>query len=178
MNDRAACCGVCLIPRKREKSSRRARRSQKMLIMPSPLANVFMKAVILSPLHPLMGDAFAMLAVTGRKTGRRISTPVNVTLQDGEYLVISLRNRMWWRNLLDGRAGELHHRGKTFPVTARILDQAPKVLPVLKSFFEAYPCREKYFGIRTDPGGHALEHDLTRAAEERVAVFLAPRGSG
>jgi len=146
--------------------------------MPSPFANAFMKAILLSPFHALMGDAFAVVTVTGRKTGRRISTPVNVTLQDGEYLVISLRNRTWWRNLLDGRAGELHHHGKTFPVAARILDQAPKVLPVLKRFFEAHPGRENYFGIRTDPEGYAFKDDLTRAAEERVAVFLAPRASG
>jgi Domain of unknown function (DUF385). len=146
--------------------------------MPSTLGNAFMKAIIVSPLHGLMGDGFGLITVTGRKTGRRISTPVNVSLQDGEYLVISYRNRTWWRNLLDGREGELHHRGKTFPISARVLDRASGVLPVLKTYFEAYPGREKYFGIRTDPGGLCLEEDLARAAEERVAVFLTPRPSG
>jgi deazaflavin-dependent oxidoreductase (nitroreductase family) len=120
--------------------------------MPSTLGNAFMKAIIVSPLHGLMGDRFGLIAVTGRKTGRRISTPVNVSLQDGEYLVIRYRNRTWWRNLLDGREGKLHHRGKTFPVSARVLDRAPGILPVLKTYFKAYPGREKYFGIRTDRG--------------------------
>jgi deazaflavin-dependent oxidoreductase (nitroreductase family) len=146
--------------------------------MPSPIGNAFIKAIIVSPLYSLMGDGFAVVTVTGRKTGRRISTPVNVSLQDGEYLVISYRNRTWWRNLLDGRAGELHHRGKTFPVSARILDQAPGVLPVLKTYFEQYPGRAKFFGIRTDAAGHIPEDDLARAAEERVAVFLTARPSG
>jgi hypothetical protein len=146
--------------------------------MPGSFGNAFMKAIILSPLHGLMGDGFAVIIVTGRKTGRRISTPVNVSLQNGEFTVISFRNRTWWRNLLDGRGGELHHRGKTFPVAARVLDRTSGILPVLKTYFKAYPAREKNFGIRTDPEGLALEEDLARAAEERVVVFLTPRSSG
>jgi deazaflavin-dependent oxidoreductase (nitroreductase family) len=146
--------------------------------MPSAFGNAFMKAIIVSPLHGLMGDGFALITVTGRKSGRRISTPVNVSPQGLEFLVISYRNRTWWRNLLGGRSGELHHRGKSFPVSARILDQAAGVLPVLKSFFEQYPDRAKYFGVRTDAHGVVLREDLTRAAEERVAVFLTPLPSG
>jgi hypothetical protein len=146
--------------------------------MPSAFGNAFMKAIIVSPLHGLMGDDFAVVRVTGRRTGRRISTPVNVSLQGREYLVFSFRNRTWWKNLLDGREGELHHRGKTFPVEARILDQPSGVLPVLKTYFEQYPSRAKYFGIPMDAEGRLREEDLKRAAEERVAVFLAPRASG
>jgi hypothetical protein len=147
-------------------------------LLPSPFGNAFMKAILLSPLHAMMGDELAVIAVTGRKTGRRISTPVNVSPWDGEYLVLSTRTRTWWRNLQAGRQGELHYRGKDFLVLARVLDRASGVLPVLKTYFEAHPGREKYFGIRTDPGGRCLEEDLRKAAEERVVVFLKPLPSG
>ncbi len=146
--------------------------------MPSAFGNAFMKAIIVSPLHGLMGDGLALITVTGRKSGRRISTPVNVSPQGREFLVLSYRNRTWWRNLLEGRSGELHHRGKSFSVSARILDQASGVLPVLKSYFEQYPDRAKYFGIRMDVKGVVLQAELARAAEERVAVFLTPLPSG
>jgi hypothetical protein len=146
--------------------------------MPTKIGNLFMTAIITSPLHGLMGEGFAVIAVTGRKTGRRISTPVNVSPQAGELVVISYRSRNWWKNLLDGRTGELRHRGKTIPVVARILDQTPGVKSMLKSYFDQYPGRAKYFGIQTDPDGHISGEVLARAAQERVVIFLAPVASG
>lgn len=146
--------------------------------MPSAIGNAFMKIIIHSPLHGLLGDSFALITVTGRKTGRRISTPINVSPLNGALVVISYRSRTWWRNLLGGRQGELHHRGKTIPVAARILDQTSAVAAELKKFFETYPGREKYFGIRTGGEGKAPEEELTRAAADRVVVFLAPISTG
>jgi len=146
--------------------------------MPSPFGNAFMQAIIASPLHPLLGDGFAVITVTGRKSGRRISTPINVAPQDGEFVVISYRNRLWWRNLLDGRKGELHHRGSNLPVVGRILDQTAGVAAALKKYFEKYPGRAKYFGIRMGGEGKATEEELTRAAADRVVVFLTPSASG
>jgi len=146
--------------------------------VPSPIGNAFMKAIILTPLHPILGDGFAVITVTGRTTGRRISTPVNVSPQDGELVVISFRSRTWWRNLLEGRKGKLHHRGKTFPVAARILDQPSAVADELRRYFTAHPGRAKYFGIQSDAAGKAPEEELTRAASDRVIVFLSPTASG
>jgi deazaflavin-dependent oxidoreductase (nitroreductase family) len=146
--------------------------------MPTKIGNLFMTAIIASPLHGLMGEGFAVITVTGRKTGRRISTPINVSPQAGELVVISYRSRNWWKNLLDGRTGELRHRGKTIPVAARILDQTPGVKPMLKSYFDQYPGRAKYFGIQTGAGERVSEEALDRAAQERVVILLAPVASG
>ncbi len=41
--------------------------------MPHPLADAFLMALLRSPLHPLLGDSFAVITVTGRKTGRPFS---------------------------------------------------------------------------------------------------------
>jgi hypothetical protein len=48
--------------------------------MPTPLGNFFMKTLIYSPLHPLLGGSFAVITVTGRKTGNLISTPINTVI--------------------------------------------------------------------------------------------------
>ncbi len=146
--------------------------------MPIRIDNLFMTALLSSPLHGLMGDGFAVITVTGRKTGRRISTPVNVSPRGKEWIVISFRNRKWWKNLQDGRPGELRHRGKTFPIAARILDQSSAVAAELKSYLDQFPGRAKYFGIQTDSGGQVSEEALTRAAQDRVVIFLAPSASG
>jgi len=67
--------------------------------MPGSFGNFFMKAILNSPLHGLLGDSFAVITVTGHKTGRAISTPVNVSFADNCYTVVSTRDRTWWRNL-------------------------------------------------------------------------------
>jgi deazaflavin-dependent oxidoreductase (nitroreductase family) len=125
--------------------------------MPGLISNAFMKAILVSPLHAMPGDSFAVITVRGRKTGRRISTPINVSPQDGEFTVISYRNRTWWRNLRDGRKGELHHRGKTFPVTARIFEQPSQVPAELKAFFGRYPGHAKYLAFGCTIGKIQIE---------------------
>ncbi len=142
--------------------------------MPTPFGNAFMSVLLRSPLHPLLGDSFAVITVTGRKTGRRISTPINVAREPEGFTVVSYRNRTWWRNLLGGRAGELLYQGKTIPVTARIADQPGEVRDGLKAYFDRYPDYAKYFGIRRDEQGAIAEADLTRAAGERVIIRLIP----
>jgi deazaflavin-dependent oxidoreductase (nitroreductase family) len=146
--------------------------------MPTKFGNAFMTAIIASPLHGLLGDGFAVITVSGRKTGRRISTPINVSPQNGGWVVISYHSRNWWKNLLDGRKGELRHRGKTFPVAARILEQTTAVAAELKKYFAQHPGRAKYFGIRPDMDGRGLDDAMNRAAQDRVVIFLSPTASG
>jgi hypothetical protein len=50
--------------------------------MPTPVGNFIIKALINSPLHPLQGESFAFIALTGRKTGKSITTPINTVLLD------------------------------------------------------------------------------------------------
>ena len=142
--------------------------------MPTSIGNAFMMILLRSPLHPLLGDSFAVITVTGRKTGRRISTPINVAREADGFTVVSFRSRTWWRNLLGGRGGELRVGGITIPVTARIADQPDEVRNGLKAYFDRYPEYAKYFGIRRDEQGAIMEADLTRAAGERVIIRLIP----
>jgi len=39
--------------------------------MPGAFGDFFMKTMINSPLHPLLGPGFAVITVTGRKMGHR-----------------------------------------------------------------------------------------------------------
>jgi deazaflavin-dependent oxidoreductase (nitroreductase family) len=133
-----------------------------------------MSVLLRSPLHPLLGGSFGVITVTGRKTGRRISTPINIARAADGFTVVSLRNRTWWRNLLGGRAGELLVGGKTIPVTARIADQPGEVRDGLKAYFDRYPEYAKYFGIRRDEQGAIPDAELTRAAGDRVIIRLIP----
>jgi deazaflavin-dependent oxidoreductase (nitroreductase family) len=133
-----------------------------------------MKAILNSPLHPLLGDSFAVITVTGRKTGRSISTPINVSSEDNSYTVVSMRNRSWWRNLRGDAPARLRLSGRTFAVHGEIIEDPGEVREELRRYFQRYPANAKYFNIHLAPGGELAPDDLQHAAEERLIVRLSP----
>jgi deazaflavin-dependent oxidoreductase (nitroreductase family) len=146
--------------------------------MPSRISNFFVKTLLNSPLHPLMGRNTALITVTGRKTGRSICTPINtITLEDA-LTVISMRKRTWWRNLREGRTGFLHQAGKTFPVHADVVETPEKVITWLEKYFTQYPGYAKFFGIDSGPDGTPIPQELEHLAAERVIIRLFPGGKG
>jgi deazaflavin-dependent oxidoreductase (nitroreductase family) len=140
--------------------------------MPRPVSNALITLLLRSPLHPLLGGSFAVITVTGRKSGRRISTPINVARLGEGYTVVSFRNRTWWRNLRGGKTAQLYVEGKTIPVAARIVDQSAEVRDGLKAYFARYPGYAKYFRVRADGKGGFIDADLERAAADRVIIRL------
>jgi deazaflavin-dependent oxidoreductase (nitroreductase family) len=103
--------------------------------MPGAIGNFFMKAMINSPLHSLLGDSFAVVTVTGRKTGRSISTPINVSRDGDNYMVVSMRDRTWWRNLRGDKPARLRAGGKTFAVRGEIIEDHGAVCEELQRYF-------------------------------------------
>jgi deazaflavin-dependent oxidoreductase (nitroreductase family) len=142
--------------------------------MPSPIGNVFMKATINSPLHGLLGERFAVITVTGRKSGRAISTPINVSRDDNCYTVVSTRDRTWWRNLRGDASARLRNAGKTFTVRGEIIEEPGAVREELHRYFQRYPGDAKYFNVHLTPEGKADLTDLEHAAKEKLIVKLYP----
>jgi len=130
--------------------------------------------MINSPLHPLLGGSFAVITVTGRKTGRAISTPINVSPEGDGYTVISMRDRTWWRNLRGDAPATLRFRGKTFTVCGEITDDAGKVRETLKQYFQKNPGYHKYYNVRLTAAGEFEPEDLQRAADQRLIIHLRP----
>jgi deazaflavin-dependent oxidoreductase (nitroreductase family) len=138
------------------------------------IGNAFIAALLRSPFHSLLGDSFGVITVTGRKTGRRISTPINLAKTAEGFTVVSYSMRSWWRNLLGGRGGEIRVGGRTIPVTARIIDRPDEVQDGLKAYFKRYPEYAKFFEIRLDEHGEIPEELLARVAKDRVIIQLMP----
>ena len=144
--------------------------------MPGVISNFFMKAIINSPLHPLLGDNFAVITVEGRKTGRQYSTPVNATTNGDSFTVVSLRSRSWWRNLRGGRLAQLRVSGKRCTVRGEVLERRDEVIDGLARYFQQQPSYAKHFGVRLDDGGQPVKDDLERVAGERVMIRLTSAG--
>lgn len=131
-----------------------------------------MIALINSPLHIFLGKSFAVITVTGRKTGKPIETPINVVLNNQTIMVISLRNRNWWRNLRDGGVARLRNAGKQFQVRGEVIEIPAQVAIDLTDFFSKYPNYSKYLKVRIESDGKPNQKELERAAGESVLIKL------
>ena len=76
-------------------------------------ANPVVRAVLSSPLHPLLSRSLALITVTGRRSGRRYTVPVGYR-QDGDRVLINVgwpERKHWWRNLEDPAQVEMRIGG-------------------------------------------------------------------
>jgi hypothetical protein len=103
--------------------------------MPSALGNKFVKMVVNSPLHPLVGRNIAVITLTGSKTGRSIETPVNVARIGQSLVIISFRKRTWWKNLRDGRISRFRLSGKQYSARSEVVETPAGVANGLKEYF-------------------------------------------
>jgi deazaflavin-dependent oxidoreductase (nitroreductase family) len=75
--------------------------------------NPVVRAILSSPLHPLLSRSLALITVTGRRSGRRYTFPVGYR-QDGNRVLINVgwpERKHWWRNLKDGGQVDMRIRG-------------------------------------------------------------------
>lgn len=140
--------------------------------MPSAIGNWFVKAILNSPLYPLLGSSFGLITVTGRKTGAVYATPVNAFHDGDSFTVVSLKDRSWWRNLRGGRPATLRHSGKEHSVYGRVLESGDEVADGLNEYLARHPGHAKYFNVRLTPDRQPVREDLERAAANRVIVRL------
>jgi deazaflavin-dependent oxidoreductase (nitroreductase family) len=142
--------------------------------MPGPIGNRFMMMLINSPLHFLLGPNFAVITVAGRRSGKAITTPVNVSWDGQAYIVISMRQRTWWRNLRGKAAAKLRVAGKMFEVKGETIERLEEVSAGLQDHFARNPRLARYFGVRFTPDSQVEQASLERAAAERVIIRLQP----
>lgn len=132
---------------------------------PMRFLNQLPKAVLRSPLHPLMSRRYLLLSFQGRKTGRHYQLPLAYVRRDRE--VIMTTDSPWWHNLRGGRPVELQLAGRTLTGTGRAVTDDAAVGAALRALIEAQPSYARLAGVRRRPDG---SWDLDRAAQERVLI--------
>jgi hypothetical protein len=76
-----------------------------------------------SPLHSLLSRNVMLVTVTGHKSGKRYTAPVEYHYQDGLWTITSRRERTWWKNIQHGTPTEIHWRGQTIPVVGTVIQE-------------------------------------------------------
>ncbi|MFZ5858484.1 MAG: nitroreductase family deazaflavin-dependent oxidoreductase [Chloroflexota bacterium] len=127
--------------------------------------------VLRSPFHGMLSNGMMLITITGRKTGKKYTTPVGY-YREGEYLwVITSRDRTWWKNLQGGAEVDLLLKRK--PVTAYAepdLDEKA-VEARMWDYLRHVPQAAKPMGIRIENGKPNAE-DIARTAKGRLFVRI------
>ena len=133
--------------------------------------NDFMAWVLRSPFHGMLSDGMMLITITGRKTGKKYTTPVGY-YREGDYLwVITSHDRTWWKNLRGG--AEIGLLLKRKPVTAHAeveLDEKA-VEARMYDYVKHVPQAAKPMGIRME-NGKLNEEDIARTAKDRLFVQI------
>lgn len=133
--------------------------------------NNVMAALLRSSLHGMLSGSVLLLTYTGRKSGKSFDVPVNYLEHNGELLVVSFRDRTWWRNLRGGAAVQLTLRGKQQPATGTAVEDETQVAEGLAAMLAARPSSGRFLGVTAqDPAERQAQ--LAAAAKSRVIVRL------
>ena len=133
--------------------------------------NNFRSWVLRSPFHGILSDGMMLITVTGCKTGRKYTTPVEYFREADHLWVMTNRNRTWWRNLQRGAEISLLLKRKLVAGFAELdLDEQAVEMHMLE-YLHHVPRAAKPMGIRIE-NGKANRADIARAAKERLFVRI------
>ena len=136
------------------------------------LGNPILAALLRSPLHAMVDSGMMLISVTGRRSGKLYTTPVNY-LRDGEMLaVISMRERTWWRSLRGGAEVGMHLQGQARSGRTTLAEDDATVADGLRRLLALNPAYARFLGVRIRSDGMAEPGDLARAARSRVVVSI------
>ncbi len=139
-----------------------------------PTSRRFMTWLLRSPLSIFM-SGILLITVTGRKSGRAISTPVNYARESGRdgdtILVISKVDRTWWKNLRGGAKVTLLIKGKTYQAEATVIEEGTGVERELLRFFRSI--KRTIAGIHLDKDGQPTKPEkFARVVQSRVVIEI------
>jgi hypothetical protein len=133
--------------------------------------NPIMAGLLRSPLHPLLSHNTILMTVRGRKTGRKVTTPVNYVRRGDELLTVSLRSRTWWRNLRGRQTPvELVLAGARRKGSASVDEAEAEVKRGLADVAAASPMMARALHLVPGADGAPRPEDLSEAAQSRVIV--------
>lgn len=137
------------------------------------LLNPLVAALLRSPLHGLMSRDVLLITFTGRKSGRRYTTPVSYVRDGDSVRCFTSRSTAWWRNLQGGAPVSLRIAGEECRGQATaVVDEPDRVGEALQAFLERLPRDAVYYDVALDSHGKPKPGEVKRAAQEVVLIEI------
>jgi deazaflavin-dependent oxidoreductase (nitroreductase family) len=126
-----------------------------------------------SPLHGLMSGSSMLITFSGRKSGKSYTTPVNYVWDDRTLLVVSPKDRLWWRNLRGGAPVTVRVRVQTLRGVGQVFEGADAVEEGgLLTMLRKAPRYRRYWGVKFDEEGQPDDRDLLRVARTNALIRI------
>jgi len=137
------------------------------------VGNVFMKTILRSPLHGLVSENVMLITFTGRKSGKTYTAPVNY-VRDGEGLIVlSHKDRTWWRNLRGRAPISVRLQGRELRGTGEVFEDPEAVAAGLLTLAQRSPSFQKYLNIELTSEGQPRDPEaLMWFAQTKVVVRI------
>lgn len=140
---------------------------------PGSWLNRMMTVMLKTPgLQRLVGKSTALLTFTGRKSGRRITTPVSYLRTGDRVLTTGHRTRQWWRNLEPNPGVSIRLAGKNRAGVASVLTDPDNAIEDFVTYLEAQPIVAKLSNVPIDDHGQADRAAAREALEYTVVVSI------
>jgi len=133
----------------------------------------FMVWLLQSPLHWLASGSILLVQYRGRKSRRLYTRPVNYVSDGNTFYAISLRSRIWWRNLRGGQPVIVRVRGMELEGVGEVFEDGPGVAAGLTRILERAPRYARYFDVKLTAEGRPDPADVQRAAGDRVVIRIS-----
>jgi hypothetical protein len=136
------------------------------------IVNPFVRVVLKSRWHGLLGDGLALLVVRGRRSGRLMEVPIEVHTVHGDLIAVTFRARTWWRNFREQTATTLWLHGQPADVTVQVAEDPRAVKTWLAGLLSEKPASAAYLKVSRDSAGEARRAELGAAAQPRVIAVI------
>jgi len=136
------------------------------------VANRIIGPLLRSPLHGLMSGSLMLLTMTGRKSGRPITTPVSY-LPDGDGRLILFTFSPWWKNLQGGAPVTLRIKGRDVAAIVTPDTDTDAVAGEISRFLQTHGLQNaRKIGLSLDPKQPPSLADIRAIAANRVVIHL------
>jgi hypothetical protein len=132
-----------------------------------------MAALLHTPiLHRLVSRNLLLLTYTGRKSGKRYTTPVGYHRHGETFTILTKRFRTWWRNFQPSAPVEVYLEGKAYHGEGHALTDASAIIPIFTDSLAKNSMDADIFGVHLDPLGVPNSEDIRRIAPNVVVLQI------
>ena len=138
------------------------------------ILNPVMRCLLRSPLHGITSHNIGIVHFTGRKSGRKLNTPLSYTREGSIVRLLSNQSTRWWLNFRgDGVKVEMEIARQRYPGTAVLLEGDSEALREgVRRFIRALPRDAKVYGLELAADGEVVEASLATIAEQLILVEI------
>ena len=142
------------------------RRPPKLLFT---VLNPLFKGILRSPLHGLLSKRLLVMTFTGRKTGKRYSTPL-AYVQAGDTLLFGTQ-APWWKNLRGGKPVSVRLRGSERTGVAEVVNDEAGMAECYRTLVASAPQYGRAIGVTLDANGEPDPAGVARARQRGHVVI-------